>query len=97
MAVDEAFCNFIDHAYGGEGVGDVRCSVEVGEDTLTVIFKDHGRPFDPALVPEPAVNIPLQKLRRRGAGLYLMRKVMDELHYEPSTEGGNVLVLVKRK
>lgn len=97
LAVDEACSNIIDHAYGGEGIGDMRCTVEVSKGTLKVILNDHGRPFDPTLVPEPVVNVPLQKLKRRGAGVYLMRKIVDELHYESSKEAGNVLVLVKRK
>lgn len=97
LAVDEACCNIIDHAYGGEGRGDMRCSVEVGEGKLKVTLEDQGRPFDPTLVPEPLVNVPLSRLRKRGAGVFLMRKVMDELHYESSPENGNVLVLIKRK
>lgn len=97
LAVDEACCNIIDHAYGGEGLGDMQCSVEVKPDTLTVILKDRGQPFDPSKVPEPQLNAPLEQVKRRGAGFYLIRKIMDELHYEHTPDGGNVLVLVKRK
>jgi serine/threonine-protein kinase RsbW len=97
LAVDEACCNIIDHAYGGEGLGEMQCSVEIHPDKLTVILKDRGRPFDPSKVPEPQVDAPLEHVKRRGAGFYLMRKIMDELHYEHSPEGGNVLVLIKKK
>jgi serine/threonine-protein kinase RsbW len=64
---------------------------------LTVILKDRGRPFDPISVPRPVLNVPIQKLKKRGVGFYLMHKVMDELHYETSPESGNTLVMVKRK
>ena len=97
LAVDEACCNIIDHAYGGEGLGEMTCSVEIYPDKLTVIIKDHGRPFDPSKVPEPKLDAPLKDVKRRGAGFYLMRKIMDELHYEHTSEGGNILVLVKKK
>jgi serine/threonine-protein kinase RsbW len=97
LAVDEACCNIIDHAYGGEDRGEMHCSVEVGDQVLTVILKDRGVPFDPANVPEPNYAVPLQKLKRRGAGFYLMHKLMDELHYKASPDNGNVLVMVKRK
>jgi serine/threonine-protein kinase RsbW len=97
LAVDEACCNIIDHAYGGENRGEMQCSVEIGEGSLTVILKDRGRPFDPISVPRPVLNVPIQKLKKRGVGFYLMHKVMDELHYETSPESGNTLVMVKRK
>jgi anti-sigma regulatory factor (Ser/Thr protein kinase) len=97
LAVDEACCNIIDHAYGGEGLGEMTCSVEINSDRLTVIIKDHGRPFDPSKVPEPKLDAPLEQVKRRGAGFYLMRKIMDELHYEHIPEEGNVLMLVKKK
>jgi serine/threonine-protein kinase RsbW len=97
LAVDEGCCNIIDHAYGGEDRGEIRCSIETGDGKIMVTLRDHGRPFDPSLVPEPALNVPIQKVRKRGAGVFLMKKLVDELHYETSPETGNKLVLVKQK
>ena len=97
LAVDEACCNIIDHANGGEGQGEMQISVETKPDKLTVILKDRGRPFDPSKVPEPKLDVPLEQVKRRGAGFYLIRKIIDELHYERTPQGDNVMVLVKRK
>ncbi len=97
LAVDEACSNIIDHAYGGEDRGSMECSVVVDDHGLTVILRDNGDPFDPQNVPSPQVNIPLEDLKQRGVGVFLMRKMVDELHYEYSPEGGNTLTLVKRK
>ena len=97
LAVDEACCNIIDHAYGGEGLGEMQISVEIKPDKLTVILVDRGRTFDPSKVPEPKLDIPLEQVKRRGAGFYLIRKIIDELHYERTPQGNNVMVLVKRK
>lgn len=97
LAVDEACSNIIDHAYGGEGIGDVQCSVEINEGGFTVILHDRGRPFDPESVPTPQLNVPLDELQSRGIGFFLMGKMMDEIHYESSPETGNVLTMVKHK
>ena len=32
-----------------------------------------------------------------GLGMYLMRKLMDEVRYEIQADGGNLLTLIKRK
>lgn len=97
LAVDEACCNIIDHAYGGEGIGDLQCSVIVDEGILTVILADRGKSFDPRNIPDPKINVPIEKLKPRGVGLYLMRKLMDEIKYEISPNRGNILTMVKRK
>lgn len=97
LAVDEACSNIIDHAYGGEDKGSMECSVVVDDEGLTVILRDHGNPFDPQNIPNPQVNVPLENLKRRGVGVFLMRKMVDEVRYEHSPEGGNKLTLIKRK
>lgn len=75
----------------------MECSVVVDDQGLTVILRDSGNPFDPQNVPNPQVNVPLENLKQRGVGVYLMRMMVDEIHYEFSPEGGNILTLVKRK
>jgi serine/threonine-protein kinase RsbW len=97
MAVDEACCNTIEHAYGGEGRGTIECTCRVDEDGLTVILRDHGRPFDPSSVPEPDLRAGLEERTAGGLGLYFMRQLMDEVHFEFTPDSGNLLTMVKRK
>ena len=97
MAVDEACTNIIDHAYGGEGRGDIECTCQIDSDRLTVRLCDQGRPFDPSSVPEPDINAGLEERREGGLGLFLIRKLMDEVHFEFTPESGNVLTMVKWK
>lgn len=96
MAADEACTNIIEHAYGGEGVGDIEvvCTVEPG--LCQVEIFDQGKPFDPAAVPEPPVGVTLEELKPGGIGLYLMRQVMDEVRFEFG-EHSNRLVMIKRQ
>jgi serine/threonine-protein kinase RsbW len=97
MAVDEACTNIIEHAYGGEGRGDIECTCQVDNEGLIVTLRDSGRPFDPSAVPEPDINASLGERQEGGLGLYLIRKLMDEVHFEFSSDTGNVLKMVKRK
>jgi len=97
LAVDEACCNIIDHAYGGEGIGDIQLSLDVSNSNLTIVLKDQGEPFDPSELPPPQLNVPLEKMKVRGVGFYLMHKLMDEVRYEAEPGRGNTLTLVKRR
>jgi len=97
VAVDEACTNIIEHAYGGEGRGDIQCSCDVSEDSVTIILRDRGKPFDPSTVPEPNFSVPLQELDLCGAGLVLIQKIMDKTSFVSTPDGENVLTMIKRK
>jgi serine/threonine-protein kinase RsbW len=94
MAVDEACTNVIEHAYGEDKAEsfEVTCFVEPGRCTIQII--DHGKPFDPLLVPEPKISSNLDEIMPGGIGLHLMRQLMDEVQFE-FLSNGNRLVMVK--
>ena len=97
MAVDEACSNIIEHAYDGEGRGDIECACHIDEDKLSIILRDHGIPFDPTSVLEPDLDAPLKKRKAGGLGMHFMRQLMDEMRFERSPDSGNVLTMVKHK
>ncbi len=97
LAVDEACTNIIEHGYGGESSGKIECSCDIHPDTLTIKLRDWGVAFDPDTVPEPNFNVDLEELQVRGAGLYLMRQLMDDVKFSFQESQGNLLVMVKKK
>ncbi len=97
MAVDEACANIIEHAYGGEDRGDIECTCCADKEGLTVTLRDHGHPFDPASVPEPNLHASLEERKEGGLGLYFIRRLMDEAHFEFTPDSGNILTMIKRK
>ncbi len=97
LAVEEACSNIINHGYGGEGKGDIKCSCEVTDDELIITLRDWSETSCPTSVPEPDFAVPLENLKLKGAGLVLINKIMDEVHFESAPDNGNVLVMVKRR
>ena len=97
LAVDEACSNIIEHAYGGEGHGDIEIACRVNSVGLTVILRDSGRCFEPDSVPPPNLHASLENRDLGGLGLHLIYQVMDEVHFEFRPDSGNVLTMVKRK
>ena len=96
-AVDEACSNIIEHAYGGEERGDIECSCSFDKVGITIVLKDRGSAFDPTSIPEPDPRASLKKRKRQGVGLLMMRKIMDEVHFDCCTPDGNVLTMIKRR
>jgi serine/threonine-protein kinase RsbW len=97
LAVDEACANIIEHAYDGEGKGQIECTCNDINGGLEIIIKDDGKPFDPDSVPSPDFSVDLEDLQPRGAGLFIIRNLMDDVSFTFSKNKGNILRMVKRK
>jgi len=97
LAVDEACSNIIEHAYGGEGKGEIICTCNDINNGLEIILRDDGKRFDPEGVSPPDFSVELDKLEPHGAGLYLIRNMMDDVDFKFSKDAGNELRMVKRK
>jgi serine/threonine-protein kinase RsbW len=96
LAADEASSNIIEHAYAGTKGGKLEIELIASDNRLKIVMRDQGKPFDPGSVPEPNVKADLSERKIGGLGLYLMRKLMDEVSYESTTETGNILTMIKR-
>jgi serine/threonine-protein kinase RsbW len=97
LAADEAASNVIEHAYRDipDGELEIRCGVK--GNTLTIVLRDRGRSFDPASVRPPNIQADLAERQLGGLGIYLMRKLMDDVRYEQVDAGRNQLTLIKRR
>ena len=95
-AVDEACANIIEHAYGGEGKGDIECSCTITKKGLTIILRDTGRPFNPKNIKNPDLNSSLKERSDHGLGLYFIRQWMDDVDFE-FKPGSNTLTMSKFK
>ena len=95
LAVDEACSNSIRHGYGGRA-GKIEISVEPVEGGVQAVVRDWGVPFRPDAVPVPDVTAPLEQRPKGGLGLFIIRRVMDEVRFEFNAETGNTLTMVKQ-
>lgn len=98
LATDEAASNVIEHAYESVADGTLEISCGCKNNIITIILVDHGESFDPSDVPAPDLKADLSDRKIGGLGLFLMRKLMDEVHYnaEPGKKR-NTLTMTKRK
>ncbi len=97
LAADEAATNIIEHAYAGISDADFDVTCDMRGDTLTITMRDTGKPFNPSNVRQPNLKADLLERQIGGLGLYLMRKLMDEVRYISNPKTGNLLTMTKRR
>ncbi len=97
LAADEAASNIIEHAYQGVANASLQITCDMQDDELIITMRDTGRPFDPSNVKQPNLKADLSKRQIGGLGVYLMRKIMDEVRYQSNAKTGNLLTMIKRR
>lgn len=99
LAVDEAVANTIQHGYEGREGGTVEIMIDADHQKFTVKIRDSGISYDPAVGSKANASIDLPAHiasgNKRGLGLFIMRKVMDEVRYTSREGDINELTLVK--
>jgi len=93
-AVDEASTNVLKYAYGGQG-GFFQISCELQGHEIVITIRDRGEQFDPNSIPLPDVDADLENRRIGGLGIYIMKKMMDEVKYSFDVKQGNRLEMRK--
>ena len=97
MAVDEACSNIIEHAYAGEGDGEIALTCRNNSEGLTIILSDTGISFDPQSVQPPDLNASLEDRASHGLGMFFIHEWMDKVQYQKKPGKGNTLTMFKRR
>ena len=95
VAVSEACTNAMEHAYPGadKGVGVICIRCTPGEGEIRIEVEDGGCGFDPSTAQVVEDSAPE---KRGGLGLFLIRKLMDEVEVASQPGGGTRVIMVKR-
>jgi serine/threonine-protein kinase RsbW len=96
LAVDEACANVIEHAYGEDRTKQVMVRAVFDDDTLRIHVIDTGQGFDPTNVPEQELKDLIARRKTGGLGMRLIKRLMDEVHYDIEPGSRNELRMVKK-
>jgi len=83
LAVTETASNIVRHGYQDEARRPIRVVLEVSPDEVRLFFHYPGREFDPERVPPPVFD----GTREGGFGIYLIRQLVDEVHFHRDSTG----------
>lgn len=93
LAVDEATCNVIRHAYRGDEVGDIILQIHRHGETLIFRLIDFAPPVETCKVKSRDLN----QVRPGGLGVFLIKKIMDTMQFETPPEGAGNMLIMSRK
>lgn len=94
LAVDEAVANVVEHAYGTQR-GDIEIIFKMDTERLEITIRDNGKRFNPEEIAAPDIHDHVKKGLKGGLGMFLMRKIMDEVRYSVDSTHVNELVMIK--
>jgi anti-sigma regulatory factor (Ser/Thr protein kinase) len=94
VVTEELFVNIASYAYREE-IGEAVISMGFDKSLLTIQFEDSGIAFNPLEneLPDTCAGIADRKIG--GLGIYIVRKLMDEIHYQ-RIDGKNILTIKKK-
>jgi serine/threonine-protein kinase RsbW len=95
LVLEEVVNNVISYAYKDNNEHEISISMELEGQVLVLKVEDDGTPFNPLAVPEPDIDKPLEEREPGGLGLFLVRKMTDELGYKREKDR-NILIMKKK-
>ena len=96
LALEEAVSNVMLYAYPAGSPGRVDIDVAVRDDRIDFRVCDSGVPFDPTATADPDLAADLKDRPIGGLGIYLVKRIMDEVSYAREN-GKNILSMTKKR
>ena len=95
LVVEEIFVNIASYAYApNTGLAKILLELEQEPLTITLTFIDTGVPYDPLSKVDPDINLDVEDRQIGGLGIFLTKKMVDDINYQYS-DGQNILQLTK--
>jgi serine/threonine-protein kinase RsbW len=94
LVLEELVTNIIFYGFTDTNEHTITIRLSLENTNLTVIITDDAIAFNPLQAAEPDINQALEERAIGGLGIHLVRKIMDDVHYERLDEK-NILTLKK--
>lgn len=96
LAVDEAYTNIIKHAYNNDKSKSVDIQLGYNGNEFWISLMDTGQAFNPENYSKPDVRKQIKQKKRGGVGVYLIKKLMDDVEYRQQ-DSFNEIRMTKKK
>jgi serine/threonine-protein kinase RsbW len=94
LILEEVLSNVIRHAFADAGEHVIEIKLAVERESIELVVRDDGIPFDPLSAPPVATNLSLEKSRIGGLGIHLVRVAARRIEYRRVGGCNELLLLV---
>ena len=77
------------------GKAVIKCQIEREPPSVTIQFRDWGRPFDPLAKEDEDITLSAEERGIGGLGIYMVKNTMDDVRYQYEN-GQNILTIHKK-
>jgi serine/threonine-protein kinase RsbW len=95
LALEEALVNICKYSYP-EGLGNAEVSCKQSKSRFIIEIADSGIPFDMTSLPAPALTSSIEKRKIGGLGIFLIKKMVDEVKYRREGSFNILNLTIKR-
>ncbi|MGE5394150.1 MAG: ATP-binding protein [Candidatus Saccharibacteria bacterium] len=81
LAIEEALSNIIFYAFPDHDRHEIKVSLTLSDNRLTIRITDNGIPFNPLMQQQPDITLPAEERPVGGLGIFLISQIMDTMHY----------------
>ena len=81
LVIEEALSNIIFYAFTDNDKHEIRISVSLTTNKLTIKITDNGISFNPLGQQQPDISLPAEERPVGGLGIFLISQIMDEMNY----------------
>lgn len=95
LVLEEALTNVIFYAYEKGSTHEIKIDFAYTANQLDIKITDTGKPFDPTQKEDPDIKLSVEERPIGGLGIFLIRKIMNEVSYERVGQE-NILRMTKK-
>jgi sigma-B regulation protein RsbU (phosphoserine phosphatase) len=92
VVTDEIFSNIVYYS----GAKNAQILFRDDSETITLIFLDDGKPYNPLEAEEPDITAGVEDRNIGGLGLFMVKKMAEQVHYEYVGEKNQLIVLLSK-
>ena len=81
LVIEEALSNIIFYAFTDNNKHEIKISVSLTNNKLTIKITDNGISFNPLEQQQPDINLSAEERPVGGLGIFLISQIMDEMNY----------------